>query len=367
MNILLSYPSEFDQGEGVHFSRVLRRLGHAVRDINVAAGVNGNGVPGRLVKGYPSTAWLRDFIEEDWKPDLYLYIEPLGLIPRGLENSPIPTACVISDVHRDLSSRLTLAQLFDHVFLYQRNYVRHFTKHPRGSVHWLPYACDTEFFKDLGLERDLDVAFIGKFPASGAGSDRRGLIELLRRTYRVNEPRYYLQREIPEVYSRAKIVVNIPVGDDLNFRFFEALSCGALLLTRRLANGQEELFKEGVHYAAFESEAELLAKVEFYLHHEAERRQIATAGHEEVLRRHTLVLRLEQMLDQIRTGPRDTAPVRKATPAKVLGLYGSVYERGGRLEALLKLAAEQRPHPIGRLRMLVKGSKTFLRRAVNGW
>src|SRR4051812_19784330 len=109
LNILLSYPSQFDQGEGVHYSRVLRRLGHDVRDINVATGVDGNGVPGRLVKGYAATARITDFFEEGWKPDLYLYIEPLGLIPLGLQDSPIPTACVISDVHRDLPSRQMLA------------------------------------------------------------------------------------------------------------------------------------------------------------------------------------------------------------------------------------------------------------------
>src|SRR5207302_1696841 len=102
----------------------------------------------------------------------------------------------------------------------------------------------------------------------------RQILGQLAPRWRMNDQRSYLQEEIPEIYSRAKIVINLPLADDLNFRVFEALSCGALLLTRRIANGQELLFKEDVHYVAFGDEAELFAKVEYYLSHEAERARI---------------------------------------------------------------------------------------------
>ena len=130
----------------------------------------------------------------------------------------------------------------------------------------------------------------------GRQSNRRRIIEALERQYRTNEQRYYLQEEIPEIYSRAKIVVNIPVGHDLNFRFFEALSCGALLLTERAANGQEELFKEDVHYVGFDSDKELFEKTDYYLRNDVERKKIASAGYEEVRARHSLELRLQTLL-----------------------------------------------------------------------
>lgn len=365
MRVLLSYASEYDKGEGVHFSRVFRRLGHEVCEINVAASVRGLGAPGRVVRGYPTGVSIDELIDEHGSADLYLYIEPLGLIPRGLEDSPIPTACVLCDVHRNLKSRRTLARLFDYVFLYQRNYVAEFCDHPPGAVHWLPYACDTEVFRDLGVARDLDIAFIGQL--FGKRSRRRLMFETLARRYRVNEPRYYLQEEIPEVYSRAKIVVNPPVADDLNFRFFEALSCGALLLTKRVANGQEELFREDLHYVAFNDEKELFEKVEFYLRNEKERKRIALAGYEEAVGRHSLELRLKTLLDTVRSGPVFGAPVRELQKDSCLKLYASVYERAGRVEALLRLAAEQRGHPAWRLRMLAMALKSFFRRSVFGW
>jgi hypothetical protein len=365
MRIFLSYPSQYDKGEGVHFSRVLRRLGHEVCELNVSASVNGLGVPGRVIKGYPPGAAIQDLIGEYRNADLYLYIEPLGLIPRGLESSSIPTACVLCDTHRNLKPRQTLAKLFDHVFLYQRNYVDKFVEHGQGMVHWLPYACDTDFFKDLKLNRDLDIAFIGEL--LNHRSERSQIIGALARKYCLNEQRYYLQQEIPQVYSRAKIVVNIPAGDDLNFRFFEALSCGALLLTKRIANGQEELFKEDVHYVAFVGKQELLDKVEFYLRNDEERKKIALVGHEEVVRNHTLAQRLQTLLDRVQSGPQWSAPVRKLGKDAVLKLYASVYERTGRVEALLRLAAEQRQNPAMRVRLLTMGAKSFLRRAMFGW
>lgn len=365
MRILLSYPTETELGEGVHFRNVLRRIGHEVVEINVAADARGTDGAGRVVRGYPPTVSLTQLLRDHADVDLYLYIEPLGLVPRDLQSSPIPTACVICDCHRNLKPRQALARLFDHVFLYQKNYVASFVDHPREAVHWLPYACDTEFFRDLRIPRDIDVAFIGKL--MGRGSERRRAIELLSRKYKVNQQRYYAQEEIPKVYSGAKMVLNIPLGDDLNFRFFEALSCGALLLTKRVNNGQEDLFEEGVDYVAFSSPEEMLAKADHYLNDRAEREKIAVSGHAKVRAGHTLEIRIQRLLELIRTGPKFTAPVRKLSSAQVLALYTSIYERAGQIEALLRLAAE-RPHGmISKLPILFAGLKSFAKRATLSW
>jgi spore maturation protein CgeB len=77
---------------------------------------------------------------------------------------------------------------------------------------------------------------------------------------------------------RATIVMNVRLGDDLNFRFFEALSCGALLLTRRQKDGHEILFKEGVHFAAFTRTTELTKQVDRYLTDEGSGRGLPGKG-----------------------------------------------------------------------------------------
>lgn len=364
VKILLSYGSEYDKGEGIHFLRVLRRMGHEVVPVN-AASQNGRGAPGQLVQGFPAWVNLEDLLGAVGGADLFLYVEPFGLVPRGLEVCPIPTACVICDFHRSFKPRQILASMFDHVFLYQRNYVERLHGHPPGAVHWFPFACDTEVLRDLGLPRDLDVAHVGQL--GGHGSGRRRAIEALNRRYKMNEQKYYLQEEIPGVYSRAKIVVNIPAADDLNFRFFEALSCGALLLTKRVNNGQEELFEEGVHFAAFGNDKELFEKVDHYLRNDEERREIASAGRAEVLQRHTLEHRLKLLLEKVQAGPAFSAPVRKMGRDEVLKTYGAVYARYGKVEALLRMAAEEQRYSRRWLLLVVAASRSFLRRVVLDW
>src|SRR5260370_9905169 len=266
VKIVLSYPSENDKGEGVHYARVLERLGHEVVTVNTSAESRSSIDPGRKVTGFSPGVTIDRLLSHVAGADLFLYVEPLGLIPLGLEHSPVPTVCVISDVHRNLKSRQTLSRLFDHVFLYQQNYLSKFDKHPREAVHWFPWSCDSDVFRDLGCIRDLDVAFVGQL--FGPRSPRRRVVEELNRRVKLNEQRYYLQREIPGIYSRAKIVINLPIGHDLNCRVFEAMSCGSLLLTTRENNGQEALFEEGVHYAAFAGQAELVEKLEHFLRDE---------------------------------------------------------------------------------------------------
>ena len=153
MTILLGYASEFGKGEGFHFSRVLRRLGDEVYDVNVAASVCGLEIPGRVVRGYSSDVGIKELLEEHGKVDLYLYIEPMGLIPRGLESSPIPTACVLRDVHRNPEPCLTPATLRDHIFVYHRNHTAAYFDHEPAAVHWLHYASDTEVLRNLAPMR----------------------------------------------------------------------------------------------------------------------------------------------------------------------------------------------------------------------
>jgi hypothetical protein len=364
MKILLSYPSEYEQGEGAHYERVLRRMGHKVVALNVATHPQ-DGAAGRMVCGYPPDVTVQELLGDHGEAHLFLYVEPLGLVPRGLETAPFPSACIISDVHRNLGCRKTLAKCFDWVFLYQRNYVQHFTDRRDNSVRWLPYACDTEVFRDLQLERDLDIAFAGKL--LGARSRRHRIISKLSSEYKMNPMQWYSQSEIAHLYSRAKIVVNVPVGNDLNFRVFEALSCGALLITERANNGQEELFKENEHYVAFSTERELSAKIGYYLANGREREEIARAGNAEVMKRHSLELRLATLLGEVSSGAKYCAPIRHMERSEVTLIYARIYERAGQIGSLLTLFAREKKSLSRRLRLLAIGARAFCRRAVLGW
>ena len=85
---------------------------------------------------------------------------------------------------------------------------------------------------------------------------------------------------------------------------FEVLACGAFLICDRQRD-VFSLFCDGEHLVGFDNGADLAKKVRYYLDHPLERQTIARKGHEEVMRRHTYVHRIEALLAAL-TGPDES-------------------------------------------------------------
>jgi hypothetical protein len=324
MKILFSGANGIDASTGYLFRDVLRRQGHDVTFFakpNLGTDVKGGNSP---AAGYAPGTHLANLLELAETPyDLFWYVEQNGLIPLGLEDAPFPTICIVNDLHAGMASRrIPLTRFFDYVFCQQYNYLHLFTEHPSENVVWLPYACDTDIFYDHQVPRDMDIAFVGQLHTD----ERRRMIPHLAAKYRMNEQRRYLMSEIPRLYSRSRIVVNMPLDDDLNMRFFEAMSCGALLITRRHNTGQEKLFVEDEHYVAYSTPQELLEKIDYYLRHEAERAKIARQGYEEIHRNHRMDLRVQTILEYLQGEPQLAAPIRRMSPAERDRLYAWFFE-----------------------------------------
>lgn len=358
MNILYSAVNGQDRSLSGGFQTVLRRQGHQVTFIsppNLGLEVTRGNIP---KPGYAHGTALADLLYSVEGPiDLFWYVEQDGFIPLGMEDAPFPSVCILNDMHRGQEERVKLARFFDYVFCQQVNYLGAFREHPPENVIWLPYACDTAFFYPHDVLRDLDIGFIGQTRTV----ERRDVISELAKKYRMNEQRYYLMDEIPGIYSRARIVVNLPIRDDLNMRFFEAMSCGAMLMTRRDNTGQEKLFQEGQHYEAFGTTQELFEKVEYYLNHEDERAAIALRGCEIVQQKHRMDLRTQTIVDTVQSGAKLAAPIRLMRPAERDRQYAWLFEyfkstEGGLIAMNYARMAGRAWWPL-----LIPAGRTFLR------
>jgi spore maturation protein CgeB len=84
-----------------------------------------------------------------------------------------------------------------------------------------------------------------------------------------------------------------------NMRLYEATGVGTMLLTDEKEN-VGELFVPGREIATYDSEDELVDRVNHYLEHDAERREIAAAGQARTLRDHTYRHRMEELLAILR-------------------------------------------------------------------
>ena len=108
-------------------------------------------------------------------------------------------------------------------------------------------------------------------------------------------------REMPLVFRRSKINLNISLRSILSGipqRAFDIMGSGGFLLSN-YQNDFPDYFTPGEHFDFYESRADLLNKIAYYLSHEEERRQIARNGHDQVAAAHTYRHRVREMLDTI--------------------------------------------------------------------
>lgn len=244
--------------------------------------------------------------------DLYLNIDD-GLryrLPKDLR----PAAWWAIDTHLDLPWYLTKAPDFDFVFTAQRDGALKLRDSGIESASWLPLACDPEVHRKHDVAKQFDVCFVGNlFPGS-----RTDLLEDIRKHFPNTFVGQRFFEEMAETYSASRIVFNRSIENDVNMRVFEALACGSLLLTNELReNGQEELFRDGIHLATYRDVEELLDKAAYYLKHEDFRERTAATGTEEALARHTYQHRMEQLLQEVEQRlAKTTVAVQAALPAE---------------------------------------------------
>lgn len=104
--------------------------------------------------------------------------------------------------------------------------------------------------------------------------------------------------EMPKIFQASKINLNItmrPIETGLSLRIWDVLGCGGFLMTNYQAE-IPEYFEIGKDLEVYESTEDLIQKTDYYLHHEAERMEIALHGYEKTARYHTYEMRLAEMI-----------------------------------------------------------------------
>lgn len=105
--------------------------------------------------------------------------------------------------------------------------------------------------------------------------------------------------EMPIIFHNSKINLNVTsksIRSGLPLRIFDILACGGFVLT----NFQPELpefFRPQEDLVYYENLDDLAGKADYFLRHEAQRREIAANGFEMVQKYHTYPIRLSQMLE----------------------------------------------------------------------
>jgi len=191
---------------------------------------------------------------------------------------------------------LKIAQNFDYIFAAHKDAVEKFKEvHPK--VFWLPLAADPDIHKRYDEEQIYDVAYIGSLNPK-TYKKRIELIERLSKEFNVIARHGVYLDDLAKIYGKSKLVLNKSLNKELNMRVFEALSCGRCLVTDKISDGMEDLFKDRKHLVLYE-DSNLQELVRYLLENEEEREKIAHNGQKEVYNYHTYFHRASFILDAI--------------------------------------------------------------------
>lgn len=305
MNILLAYVS-LPFTTAAYWERALRRVAN-VKTI-------GPKLPEHLIVGWKLENMREPVLPHDitvpmdfdmvnlgpllsgFVPDLYLWVESVpGYFPKNLNQFKSPKACYLIDTYSSFKWHIEWAKHFDYVFLADLSFVERF-RQAGLNAFWLPLGCDPEVHIPQVLNEVYDIGFVGTVMPE---TDRQRYLSLLAQKHKVHCERSFL-KEMAATFSRSKIVFNNAVGKtDLNMRFFEAMSCGSLLLSDMSnQSGQDILFEPHQDYALY-NEGNLVEVAEFYLKDDMARKAVSKSGQDLVLAAHTYQHRINHLLELI--------------------------------------------------------------------
>ncbi|MEI6126084.1 MAG: glycosyltransferase [Pseudomonadota bacterium] len=252
--------------------------------------------------------------------DLIIVHESLGMrhLPHGIEKTCVPTVFYSVDVHLNLYWHREYAQLFDYVFVAQKDYVPQLS---HENAFWLPASIHPGVFKDHHLERTHDMVFIGTIDEHR--KKRKNILRELQKRFDVKvfgtDPGDRLSHtEMAKIYSQAKIALNESILGEITFRTFEAMACGPMLLTERVENGLADLFEDGKEIITYDYH-DIIEKADYFLNHPEERITIAEKGKHKVLKNHTSCQSAATMLAALN---KNNFRKREAAQYKVMLHYG---------------------------------------------
>jgi FkbM family methyltransferase len=201
--------------------------------------------------------------------------------PLNTKKFGCPTVLLAGDTHHwkfPINHLLTywITEGFDYVATaYNRQHLHWFAAAGVENLAWLPLISLHTVSHEWVETRENQVVFIGQ---KGSRHPRRcRLVQAIKNADLPILIKTANRQEAAKWFAHSLISFNCSQNGDLNLRNLEVISAGGFLLTDQLsfASGLDELLAPGTYCDTYNSEAELLEKVRYYLDHPQEAIQIA--------------------------------------------------------------------------------------------
>lgn len=277
----------------------------------------------------------QDFVSMalETRPDCVLALDGLNVPVEQIDRiraEGIKAAIWLTDDPYYTDLTLEMVRHYDVVFTLELECVEYYQQNGIAQTHYLPFAANVSLFrpKIIPIQYRREISFIGSgywnriavfdqiapylagknSYISGGWWDRLRHFNLLSSKIDLNN--WMGPEETANFYNGTKIVINMHrAHDDMEFnnnsgliralspnpRTFEISACGTLQLTD-IRDDLTRFYTPDKEIVTYASTEELIHKLDYYLHHEEERRAIALNALKRTREEHTYVHRLSQML-----------------------------------------------------------------------
>ncbi len=220
--------------EGTYFVKELKNRGHEVLSIG-----SDDQCDIKLEKTLSFKELLSLLKSKNFFPEVVLWNDVCKLpTVFGFETLPCLTIGFTIDQYCN-PWHIPFFSAFDVVLVAQKDYMKLFYKDYRPQkIFWFPlFAQPIDYFIDYS-KRKIDISFVGTINGN-YNKNRKKFLE----NFSKFMPLVVRQGDYKSIYANSKIVLNQSAAGEVNFRIFEALSCGTVVLTENIANGLTELFE----------------------------------------------------------------------------------------------------------------------------
>jgi hypothetical protein len=175
------------------------------------------------------------------------------------------------------------------------NYMLHATRSfcNEDFKKWIPNAFDENLIKPLNIPKKHNIGFCGNYVG------RKPILDRLSSEIGLHTDIFVIGDKMVEAVNSYKIHFNCNISNDINYRSFETIGCGTLLLTNYNAQYETLGFKDFGNCVFFYTIEEAIEKFKHLNDHPTETESIARAGYD-LSKLHTYTQRLKEVIELIK-------------------------------------------------------------------
>lgn len=163
----------------------------------------------------------------------------------------------------------------------------------KQKCYYFPNAYPKDLIDKREVQKQYDVGFCGSL------LNRQEWIEYLIKNHKLKFDNFVIGEDMIKSINSYNIHWNRNLADDINFRTFETLGCGTLLLTNKTEN-IENLFDMYKHLVTYENMEDMSEKIIYLLNDPQKIKEFSEAGYIHVRENHSYDNRAKQLVEIIK-------------------------------------------------------------------